>query len=172
MAMIVESGVGIANSNSYVSLTDADDYHTLYSQLEWAGDDTTKENALIVATRVLDALYGDKFLSYKVVNSTDLLWPRYPFYDNNGLMQSAVIPKAIKDATCELALKYLLGEDVYVSANNEINLSENTIKIEDLEITNKYRSQVSSEIFTGFNKIEMFLKSVLKPKNKTVTLWR
>ncbi len=169
--MIVETGTGISNSNSYVSLVDADAYHLLYDHTDWAGDDSLKETALILATQAVDLLYGDRYQSLKIYqNGTELLFPRFPFVDTYGNLHSASIPQVLKNAVCEIALMHLNGDDIIPSFNNDGSLSEKTVIIDTLEFTDKYRNSVQTETFTGYHKIELFLKPILVSKTKTISM--
>jgi hypothetical protein len=170
--LIVETGIGIADANSYVSLEEANSYHALYNNLDWAATDSELEQALILATRSVDLLYGPKFISYKRVDSiSPLLFPRYSFYDNNfQLISQTTIPKCLKNATCQLALMQLLGEDILPIESADSNIKMGRIKIGDIEIENEYQSNKKiSETYTGFNQVELLLQPILKTKTRTST---
>lgn len=125
MELIIDN---LATNNSYVSLEEAESYFEgrIHSR-EWSSaSEENKKKALITATSILDSLQfiGRK---YKEGNpgSEDyqaLQWPRYPAYDDPYLLGIPhlfsytketrewvnaagvpIIPKALKDATCEEA---------------------------------------------------------------------
>jgi hypothetical protein len=168
--MIVEDGTGVTNSNSYVSLVDADAYHLLYDNTNWAGDNTLKETALILATQAVDLLYGDRYQSLKYDSGSNLLWPRYPFVDTYGNLHQNSIPQVLKNAVCEIALMHLNGDDIVPLYNTDSSLSENTVIIGELEFVSKYRSAIESETYSGYHKIELFLKPILMSKTKTISM--
>lgn len=90
--------------NSYVTVEEADFYFdsTLQSE-EWNKyDTTTKEKALIIATRQIDRL---PFSSRKLDINQPLEFPRI----NTNLPFTDGIPDAIAYATCEQALFLLKG---------------------------------------------------------------
>jgi len=74
MALIAT--IGGSTSNSYVTLTEANDYFAdRLNTAEWdAVGSETKEKALITATRRIDE---EQFLGYKVSLTQALKWPRY-----------------------------------------------------------------------------------------------
>jgi hypothetical protein len=115
--MIVEDGTGRPNADSYASVAASDTYHDghLYAA-DWTGASTgTKEKALIMATRLIDALY--QFRGYRANNSQALQWPRSFARDNDKLgsfvplqlasrdeyFASDALPKTLVDATIETA---------------------------------------------------------------------
>jgi hypothetical protein len=87
MTLTVETGAGLADSDSYAGVADADTYAGNYG-LTWAGDDAAKEVALRRATAFLDANYRARFPGYRVRRRDQALeWPRYAAfvrtYDSN-----------------------------------------------------------------------------------------
>ena len=169
--LIVENGTGIADANSYITLEEANAYHILYNNLDWAGSDEELEQALILGTRSVDLLYGPKFMSYKRLSISPLLFPRYSFYDNNfQLIDQTTIPKCLKYAVCQLALMQLLGEDILPVQSADSNIKLGRIKIGEIEIENEYQSNKKiSETFPGFNQIDLLLQPILKKKSRSST---
>lgn len=173
MALIIENGTGVAGANSYVSLLEADAYFTLFNNEDWDATDTDKEIALMHGTRSVDLLYGPKYMGYRKFQSTGpLLFPRMPFYDNTFQLITH-IPQQLKDAVCEIAVKYLLGEDVYPTANTDSRVKVNKTKIGDIEIEKQYAGyQGTTESYSSFNKIDALLWPILKTKQTSINLLR
>lgn len=169
--IIVEDGTGIPNANSYISVDDADFYATSFSKSDWSGTTDEKEMALKQATRAIDLLYGDKFISAKMT-STPLMFPRYPFYDNNQQFVSGVVPNCLKLATVEVAILYLTGQDILPQpADTGTQMSK--IKIDTIEIQTDYKNgQKHGESFTGYYIIDLMLKPILKKTTSNWTLSR
>lgn len=95
MSLIIESGNGDSNSESYVDATFADAYFLKRGNTEW--DTLTNHEQLIV--RAMD--YIDNNYSYKgtkLVSTQALQFPRL-------IDGETVFPIALKNAVCELALK-------------------------------------------------------------------
>lgn len=111
MALIVEDGTGMANAESYISVSDADTYHSNLGNATWATLTTTvKEQLLRKATNYMVQVYRLAWAGIRKNDTQSLDFPRYlvPKYDN-GAMYSYYdensVPKEVQDACCEFALK-------------------------------------------------------------------
>ena len=113
--LIKEDGTGRADANSYASAADCDAYHSghLYAT-SWTGATAdNKAAALVMASRVIDAEF--QFNGAKASAAQALQWPRSDCRDpdavatssSSGVVASNVVPKAVLDATCELARELL-----------------------------------------------------------------
>lgn len=130
---------GAANANSYVTVAEADAFaaERLNSDAWTSATVLQKEAALITATRYIDALaapykklYPTATPPYYVIrphwtgkpatSTQALAWPRIGMKDLNGNdIPSDVIPKALKDATCEFAIQLLTTNS---TADNPISV--------------------------------------------------
>jgi hypothetical protein len=124
-ALVVEDATGLTNSNSYISLADANTYHSsgLYAG-DWTGaaSDDIRSRALAMATQVIDRTV--KFRGWRKSTSQALEWPRYecPRRDVSEYAFVATverianfwrfdqIPDILKFATAELAKELLKGD--------------------------------------------------------------
>lgn len=106
MALVVEDGTGLANAESYVSVADADAYHTAMGNSAWTGSDAAKEVALRKAAQYLNTRY--RFLGNCLKTGQSLAFPRDDIVTRDGLVLKWPI-KCVKDAACELALRALSG---------------------------------------------------------------
>lgn len=106
MALVVEDGTGLANADSYVSLTDAAAYATARG-LTWTGTDAEKEVALRVATSFIDANYRGRFSGRRLRGYAQALeWPRsyaYTALDPPEAIASDAVPREVVAATVEVA---------------------------------------------------------------------
>jgi len=113
LTLIKEDGTGLANANSYANVADGDAYHDahLYAATWTAAITATKEKALVMATRLIDANY--LFHGQAILSTQALMWPRWgaddpdmrggeAFYPDNA------IPSALVKATCEVARELIL----------------------------------------------------------------
>lgn len=108
MALIVEDGTGKVDAESYISVADANTYHTGFGNSAWTGDDALKEQALRRATRFIDGLYSRRWVGLRNSQAQALDWPREYAYDKDEfLVPNGTVPTAVKRATAEAALREL-----------------------------------------------------------------
>jgi hypothetical protein len=167
MTFEVETGSASPTANSYVSVAEADAYHTLYQNLDWATDgsipDSQKQLALLHATKSCDLLFGQSYLSMPATSTQALLFPRYTFVINQRqIIPATVIPVQLKNAVCHLALMYILGTDLYPTFNNKSQTGTETVKIGDISTTTVYTRSPNAEQFEGFWHVEMLLAPIIK----------
>lgn len=100
MALIVESGVGLPNSEAYISVTDADTYFSNRGNTAWAALTTAaKESALRLSTDYMGAVYGPRWCGDRLTATQALDWPR----------GEPGVPEAVKRANAELAVRASAG---------------------------------------------------------------
>lgn len=110
LILIKETGAGLANANAYANAADGDAYHEghLYASAWTAASAGNKDAALVMATRLIDGQY--QFNGVKANEAQALQWPRrqcrIPDYEDE--LPADVVPKAVIEATCELARKLLV----------------------------------------------------------------
>ncbi|MEI8291455.1 MAG: DnaT-like ssDNA-binding protein [Verrucomicrobiota bacterium] len=112
IVVVKETGAGLANANSYASVDDGDIYHDghLYAEAWTVAPLDKKIPALVMATRLIDAEY--QFLGVRAVATQSLQWPREncPDPDAGDLVAVTVVPKAVVQATCELARELIISD--------------------------------------------------------------
>lgn len=135
-SLVVEDGTGLANSNSYSSIADANTYFaaSLYAD-DWlaAADDTVRGRALAMASAVIDRTV--EFRGYRKSTSQALEWPRLEA-PRIGLSQFAYIdsirriatywsetevPNILQKATSELAQLLLKSDRTLEDASKGIS---------------------------------------------------
>lgn len=132
--IVVETGAGLTNSNSYCSVDEADVYHENRLQVSsWsAATETIKETALVWATRLIDE--GVAWKGYRTTDAQALMWPRTLVYDREGYtFDSYVIPSWLKNATAEYA-RNLVDEDRTAETNRDLT-GFKKLEIGDLKLT-------------------------------------
>lgn len=110
--MALDSSVGTLTSDSYISLTEANDYHLarLHND-EWTDATVSeREKALKWATRLLDNLpWLGAAVDYP--DNQALRWPRYDVPDREAdYWDHDIIPQFLKDATAELAWLLVISD--------------------------------------------------------------
>ena len=112
LVLIKEDGTGKANANAYAIAADGDGYHAghLYATAWTAATTPQKEAALVMATRLIDAEH--QFGGVKAKEGQALQWPRVDCRDpdTGEAVPENEIPKALVDATCELARELLIAD--------------------------------------------------------------
>ena len=114
LVLIKEDGSGKADANSYASVVDGDAYHEghLYASA-WTGATAgAREKALVFATRLINACF--RFNGWRVSETQALEWPRDWCMDPDGRgadwVASDLVPRAVVDATCEMARELLVAD--------------------------------------------------------------
>ena len=124
LTLIKETGAGLANANAYADVADGDAYHDghLYATAWAAATTASKTTALVMASRLIDAEY--QFDGVQTTDAQALAWPRYRCPDPDrdaslrvGLLLASenwvpenTVPKAVVQATCELARELLIAD--------------------------------------------------------------
>ena len=116
MALTVENGTGLATAESYLSVVDADAYHSSRGTAEasWVGlDEDVKEQCLRRATDFMLQMYRGAWKGVAVKPDTQALdWPRYSVYPNESVLyalSSTTVPTEVKRACAELAVRANAG---------------------------------------------------------------
>jgi hypothetical protein len=140
LTLIKEDGSGMANANSYANAADGDAYHEghLYATTWTAATTARKESALVMATRVMDAMF--RFNGFKRMSTQALQWPRYECRDPDAVsgvvprlllirgpfLDETKVPAAVVQVTCELARELLEAD----RTDNPMGEGLKTLRIE------------------------------------------
>jgi hypothetical protein len=112
LILIKETGAGLVDANAYANAADGDAYHDghLYATAWTAATLANKEKALVMATRLIDTQF--QFAAWKASSGQALQWPRMSCADPDGTedLPVDVVPRAVVDATCELARELLIAD--------------------------------------------------------------
>lgn len=138
MAITLITTPGDPDANSYVSLTEAENYFAgrLNNSL-WELNSSSLPRALITATRRIDT---ERFSGIRETRSQALQFPRSLIYDADGYPYDAnTIPRNLKNAVCELAYFYL--------QQNERLVSE--VELHDAQFLSDYKVGPLSYSFKG-----------------------
>jgi hypothetical protein len=174
MALIIETGLQVANSESYISAADATTYHTNRGNTAWTGTDAVKEAALRRAAAYLDGHYRKRWKGQPVKPITQsMAWPRVgvklvdvellyydvapSYYDSElmGFVPITTIPQRLKDAQCELALRALAGD---LAADGESNIIREKVDVLETEYApNTVKGKVVYPL------VDSLLSDLLKP---------
>lgn len=111
MALTLVATAGSASANSYATLAEGNAYHEahVYASVWNDATDASKEQALVMATRVLDRMY--EWTGYTATETQRLLWPRTCIvYPSGWPVPSTVIPDQLKDAVIEFARQLIVAD--------------------------------------------------------------
>lgn len=130
MSLIVENGSGLADAESYLSVADADSYHTLYGSTGWNGTSDEKEVALRVATQYLNASYGQRWVGSRINSTMSLDWPRKSVIDRDGYAVSfTAVPTPVKHATAYMALRSIQGDTLIPDTAAASNVTSESVAV-------------------------------------------
>lgn len=125
MAFVFDSTPKSATANSYVSVSEADDYFAAHLDSNfWPTSLKDKQAALVMATNRIDA---ENFQGRRTELTQSLQWPR-SWVVARAFIDSNTIPRELKIATFEMALHYL-----------KMKAGEFTVDENDLETLDKYK---------------------------------
>jgi len=119
MSLIVEDGNGLPTAEAYVSVADANTYHTTMGNTAWTGSDSVKEVAIRRATQYMDGYY--RWRGTRRTATQALEHPRT--LEDEEFMRDDLVwpPRGLQEACAELAMRALteelvadLTEDQYI----------------------------------------------------------
>ena len=151
MALIVETGEGLPNADSYISIEDADAYFASYPNDGWDSASADREFALRRATQELDLVYGGQFVGTPKTTDQALAFPR---------VGDEEIPTRLKRATSELAALLLADESFSATTvPDDEGVIERKSKVGELEETVKFGAAQSGN--AALNKVRLMLGPLL-----------
>lgn len=155
--MIVETGTGISNANSYVTSDEAAAYFAALGNTDWYAD----EPSLVAASQAVDLLYGTQYSGSKLSATQGLLWPRTEFCDTDGFTRAeAVIPPELKKAVFELAERHLAGEDIVPNIDQDALLASHSVSLDVLSESKSYFAPMAKK--DENRKAALHLRPILK----------
>tara|TARA_R100000152_G_C6759123_1_gene183035 strand:- start:960 stop:1472 length:513 start_codon:yes stop_codon:yes gene_type:complete len=164
MALVVEDGTGLENANGYISVADADTYHTDHSASStWSSASTAnKEKAIRLASQYLDAAYGRRWVGTRWSLDQALNWPRsYVVMYDIYVHSTAVLPDELKHATAEMALRQLSDGDLMPDITNPYNISEEEVQAGSVSSRTKYAGGGKSQI-KRYRLVDNILRPLLR----------
>ena len=131
MAFVVETGAGVADANSYASVSAADGYVADRGIAGWTSLTTTvKEQALIKATDYLEATYRDAWKGNRITATQTLSWPRSNVIVDGFLIAANIVPAPVVNSCIEMALRSAAGETLIADQGQRVKRE----KIDVIEI--------------------------------------
>ena len=154
--MAIDATIAGEDSNSYVTIAEADTYASERGHSGWEDlDDDEKSAALINAAEFLDDQYGKKFSGERATADQYLEFPRIKMKgipdkkDENG-NYVLEIPKKVKYAQIELALAYLENDKDFYAGLSESGVKSYTNTVGPLmEQKEFFESATGYEMYTS-----------------------
>lgn len=111
MALIVETGAGLPNADSFISVEDADEYFSARGITLWATLQVAeKEQALRRATDFMERRYGAQWAGQRLTLAQALSWPRVGVVFQGWTLPSDDVPQLVVKACAELGFRAAGGE--------------------------------------------------------------
>lgn len=158
MALTVEDGSVVANADAYVETSYVDTYATDYmNNSNWASlTDSVKERNIRRATQYIDGNFGNKFGGYRHDEDQELEWPReYAYRNGTYLIDDSTIPKEVKQAVAELAVKLASSDlsDLFTDVEQTQSMFMTRSKLGDLEEEIRYSNPIWKRQFEALRTI-------------------
>lgn len=148
-----------SNANAYISLADANDYHTLRGNTAWTGTDAEKEAAIVRATFAIDNTYRRGFTGIKSTSTQALEWPRSNATDSSGYpIDDDVLPAALTNATAEAALIELTTSGA-LSPSYTAGVRMSREKVDVIEVEQEFGSEYTGR--ESYSVIEQYIGALL-----------
>jgi len=163
MAFVVETGAGLSNANSYLSVADADSYHTDHSgSTDWSGaSEADKQKALRLATQYLDITYHGRWRGVRCLSTQVLAWPRIGAVDDDEyLIDEDALPQQLEDACAELALKVIEGDTLIEDFDAPGTVKAEKVKIGPIEESKEYMGGNSP--VKKYTTVERLIRSLIE----------
>lgn len=147
MVLIVETGSGNPNADSYRSIADATAYLQRHGEPVAWFDATleSQERAMRNAARYMTIVYGDLWVGRRRFAAQSLDWPRLDAEDDDGfVVGSSSVPAAVGDAQTELAVRDLQSSDGLLADREEpASIEEESIQVGSIRERIRYSGSKS-----------------------------
>jgi Putative DnaT-like ssDNA binding protein len=155
MALIVETGEIIENSNTYLSLSDC---RTLAESRGFSisSDDVILEKNILLAMDFLESK-REEFKGIKTNSEQSLQWPRQNVYIDGNIISSNYIPKELKFALCKLTSDINSEVELFPNYEGSFIIEETTGPI-----TTKYSENSNISLEPKLSYIRKIISPLLK----------
>lgn len=148
MALIVETGSGVAAADSYAAISAIDAYwlarpHNALSAIWSAAEVGIKDGAAREATGYIDGLYGPHYRGERKDYVQGLMWPRTGAVDDANIPLPDLPPELVA-ACCELAAR-AIGERLSPDSDTTAPVISESIQVGPYKEETKYGEGASLE---------------------------
>jgi hypothetical protein len=163
MALIVEDGSQVLNSNTYCSVYEARTY-AFARGITLSNIDTDIEIMLIKAMDYLESSFN--YRGEQVSSDQSLQWPRTNAVVGINLILNTVIPNLLKKAQLQLVLHLNDGVDI-----NPITTGNFVVREKIGVIETQYSETINNDLTPTLPLVEAYLSPLLSPtKTSSTTL--
>lgn len=161
--MTIETGAGISDANSYVTLAEARAFATLRG-VTLPADDAACE---ILAIHAMDFLEAQRpyYQGAKLTKEQALQWPRSEVVVDGFDVEEDEIPKLLKDAQCQLMMETFSGLDLQPNGTGREVVREKVGEIET-----EYASTGSGVLNPIFSRAEALLQPLFGSEGSGVNI--
>jgi len=173
---LLDVTVGGNTASSYISLEEADHYHTNHrsQNTEWfAVTDVEKRRHILWAMSSIETYF--KWKGTKATTRQSLEWPRYRAYDDNKYLigydytlSVYTIPTQVKNAVSEMAYQLMIGNSSAGTTPQELT----GLKIDVIELKFNEAATDAKSIPDVIREMLMGVGSLKTTKVSTATLVR
>ena len=150
--LIVEDGTGLANSESYISVAYADDYHLKRGNQSWGQmSPTRKEQLLRQASDYITYVFGPSFVGIRAVTGQAMAWPRQ--LSDGGYLYSLGVPIEVQQATAELALV----ANSTPLLPNQTSVAKKKVKVGPIEVEYDASSWTGPKFIAATSKLTAYM---------------
>lgn len=165
MAIVVEDGTGKSDSETLISVADADTYFAARGDTVWAAIATEeeKEQLLRKASDYILGTYGPRWSGSRLLSTQALDWPRVGVISNGWLVESDLVPIIVANASAELSLQASIST---LLANTEKSIKSEKIGPIETEFDDFANAEVK------YTQIDRLLSPFFSSGGLTVNLER
>lgn len=130
---------------------------------------TSVEASIRKATQYIEATYGQRFYGVRKTDAQALSWPRTDAYNDDDVrIDEASVPRAVAEATCEVALTVVKGGLVLtdVQPDSGASLTSESVSVGGLSVSQSFASPRDSH--TRMPKVDALLRGVAAPAGTLV----
>lgn len=156
--IIVETGEGLPESNSYITPQFASDYAEFAGTDVWCNNTNKHELAIVQASSFLDSRYFRRYCGTKLNPAQGLLLPR------NISGHSSSIPESIRKATAYLAIQFLIEGNLDLNANSDAAIKSQGISLGNgaiSETVTYYDNESAKNTFSAFAQVDAYIDQAM-----------
>jgi len=169
MALVVEDGTGLSNSNSYVSVLFVTTYLTdRANETAWLLLTTAQQEASVIkATDYIDRKYNGLWFGSQKASTQSLAWPRVNAEDIEGnIIASDSIPSQLEKAAAEAAIK-ASTEDLLPDLERGGSIKSEKKKVGSIEKSTEYFSGANTN--KSFQAVDTALRGLFRKAGMELT---